>query len=66
MPKPFVKAILERFASDCSWNKASARKGDTPIVAKYTLTVANIILENVAAIFKMSSATKVAAEIARR
>ena len=65
MPKLFVEAILERFASDCSQNEASARKGDTPIIAKHTLTVTNILLENVAAIFKMSSTTKVAAEIAR-
>ena len=66
MLKPFIEAILGRFASNCSRNEVSAQKGDTPIVAKYTLTIANILLENVAAIFKMSSTTKVAVEIARR
>ena len=32
---------------------------------KYTLTIVNILLENVAAIFKMTSAAKVAMEIVR-
>ena len=66
MLKPFVEVILECFASDCSWNESSAWKGDASIVAKYTLTVVDILLKNVAAIFKMTSSIEVAMEIVRR
>ena len=66
MPKPFIKAILEHFASNHSRNEASAWKGDTSIIMKYALTIVNILLENVTAIFKMTPAAKVAMEIARR
>ena len=36
------------------------------IIKKYALTVVNILLKNVAAIFKMTSAAKVTMEVARR
>ena len=65
MPKPFIEMILECFASDHPWNEVSAWKGDTPIIMKYALTVTNILLKNVAAIFKMTSTAKVATEVMR-
>ena len=37
----------------------SAQKGNMSIITKYALTVVNILLENVTAIFKMTSATKI-------
>ena len=61
----FIEAILERFASDHSQNEASTQKGNTSIITKYALTITNILLENIAAIFKMTSTTKMATKIAR-
>ena len=55
---PFVETLSKGFPGNGARNKMSTRQRDMAIVAEYTLSVANVLLEYFAATFPMITPTK--------